>query len=83
MKHSAILRRIQQAARDDELRFTDHADDEMDAEGETSRSVAAVLRRARSVRLQNNGRWLVRGEGLVIILHMDESAVLVWTVYCG
>lgn len=63
--------------------FTDHALDEMDAEGETRESVASALKRASSVTLQENGRWRVHGEGLTVILQVDDAAVIVWTVFAG
>lgn len=83
MKHAAILRRIHQALRQRTLRYSPHAVEEMDAEGETRRSVEAALSCIRSISPQENERWRVRAEGLVVILHIDEDQILVWTVYAG
>jgi hypothetical protein len=83
MKRRAALRLIKRAAADRRLIFTDHALDEMDAEGETRESVAAALERARSFRLQDNGRWRVHGAGLTVVVYIDEPAVIVWTVFAG
>lgn len=77
------IRLIKQATADRRLIFTDHALDEMDAEGETRESVASALKRANSVTLQENGRWRVHGEGLTVILQVDDAAVIVWTVFAG
>lgn len=83
VKHGAILRRIQRAARAGSLLFGRHAREEMDKDGETAESVAAVLRRARTLAPQENGRWKVRGENLTVILDVSETVVYVLTVYIG
>jgi hypothetical protein len=53
----------------------------MNAEQETRESVAAALEHARSFTLQDNGRWRVHGEGLTVVVHIDEPAVIVRTVF--
>jgi hypothetical protein len=55
----------------------------MDEEGETRESVAAALKNAGSFTLQENGRWRVHGEGLTVIVQVDQAAVIVWTVFAG
>jgi hypothetical protein len=76
-------RLIKKAAAARRLIFTDHALDEMDADGETRESVASVLRNASAFTLQENGRWRVHGEGLTVIVQIAERAVIVWTVFAG
>ena len=83
MKRRGAIRLIKQAASDRRLIFTNHALDEMDAEGETRESVAAALMHARSFRRQENRRWRVHGEDLTVIVQVDEPAVIVWTVFAG
>jgi len=83
MKRRRAIRLIKKAVADRHLVFTDHALDEMDAEGETRESVASALESARSFTLQENGRWRVHGEGLTVIIQIDEPAVVVWTVFPG
>jgi len=83
MKRRAALRLIRRAAAARHLIFSDHALDEMDAEGETRESVAAAMEYARSFTLQDNGRWRVHGEGLTVVVYIDEPAVIVWTVFAG
>jgi hypothetical protein len=83
LKRRAVLRLIKRAAAERGLIFTDHALDEMDAEGETRESVAAALEHARSFTLEDNGRWRVHGEGLTVVVYLDEPAVIVWTVFAG
>ncbi len=83
MERRRAIRLIKQATADRRLIFTDHALDEMDAEGETRESVASALQYARSFTLQKNGRWRVHGEGLTVIVQIDEPAVIVWTVFAG
>jgi hypothetical protein len=83
MQRRGAIRLIRKAAAERRLIFTGHALDEMDAEGETRESVAAALRKARSFTLQENGRWRVHGEGLTVIVQMEDGAVIVWTVFVG
>ena len=83
MKRRDAIQLIKTAAADGRLVFTRHALDEMDADGETHESVAAVLRQARSFTLQENGRWRVHGEALAIIVQIKEGTVIVWTVFVG
>lgn len=83
MKRRAAIRLIKRAAAERRLMFTGHALDEMDTEGETRESVAAALEHARSFTLQDNGRWRVHGEGLTVVVYIDEPAVIVWTVFAG
>jgi len=68
---AAISLAFKKAAAARRLIFTDHALDEMDAEGETRESVAAALEHAGSFTLQENGRWRVYGEGLTVIVQVD------------
>jgi hypothetical protein len=83
MRRRQAIRLIAGAAAKGGLIFTDHALDEMDAEGETRESVAAALERATSFTLQLNGRWRVQGKGLTVIVQIDEPIVIVWTVFAG
>jgi hypothetical protein len=83
MKRRRAIRLIKRAAAERRLIFTGHGLDEMDAEGETRESVAAALESARSFRLQTNGRWRVHGDGLTVVVYIDEPAVIVWTVFAG
>ena len=83
MKRREAIRRIGKAVADRGLIFTEHALDEMDAEGETRESVAAALEHATSFTLQKNGRWRVHGEGLTVIVQIGQPAVIVWTVFAG
>ena len=83
MKRREAIRRIRVAAAERRLIFTGHALDEMDEEGETRQSVASVLERAGSFTLQKNGRWRLHGEGLTVIVQVDEPTVIVWTVFAG
>ncbi|MBI4518616.1 MAG: hypothetical protein HY699_22690 [Deltaproteobacteria bacterium] len=83
MKRRGVTRLIKKAAADQRLIFTGHALDEMDAEGETRASVASALANAGSFMLQKNGRWRVHGEGLTVIVQIDEAGVIVWTVFAG
>jgi hypothetical protein len=83
VKRRSAIRLIKKAVADRRLIFTDHALDEMDEEGETRESVASALRNAGSFTLQENGRWRVHGEGLTVIVHLDQAAVIVWTVFAG
>ena len=45
--------------------------------------MAAVLQKARSFTLQDNGRWRAHGEHLTLIVHISEDTVVVWTVFAG
>jgi hypothetical protein len=83
MNRSLAIRLVKSAARDRRLVFTGHALDEMDADGETRESVAAVLQQGRSFTLQENGRWRVHGRGLTVIVQLQGSTVIVWTVFVG
>lgn len=83
MTRAEALRLARKAARARRLVFTSHALDEMDIEGETRESVAAVLRRAKSCGPQDNGRWRVRSDDLIVIVHIEGSTVIVWTVFAG
>ena len=83
MKRRGAIRLIKKATADRRLIFTDHALDEIDAEGETRESVASALGNARSFTLQENGRWRVHGQGLTVIVQIDGPAVIVWTVFAG
>jgi len=83
MKRHGAIRLIKKAAADRRLIFTNHALDEMDADGETRESVASALQKARSFALQENGRWRVHGEGLTVIVQIDGQTVIVWTVFVG
>lgn len=83
MKHAAIIRLFQKAARNDKLFICRHAYEEMDQEGETRQSLRIMLGRAKTVSLQENGRWRVRGERLTVILEIEEETVMVCTVYAG
>ena len=83
MKRRWAIRLIKQAAADRRLLFTNHALDEMDAEGETRESVASAIEHAASFAVQANGRWRVHGEGLTVIVQIGERAVIVWTVFAG
>ena len=83
MRRDAVIREIRAAVRERRLVFTGHALDEMDAEGETRESVAAALAKARSFTLQDNHRWRVHGEGLTVIVHIEEGRVIVWTVFAS
>ena len=83
MRRDAVVRAIRGAVRERRLVFTGHALDEMDAEGETRESVAAGLEKARSFTLQENQRWRVHGEGLTVIVHIEEGRVIVWTVFAS
>ena len=83
MKRRSVIRLIKKAVADRRLIFTDHALDEMDEEGETRESVASALKNAGSFTLQENGRWRVHGEGLTVIVQLDQAAVIVWTVFVG
>jgi hypothetical protein len=53
----------------------------MDAEGETRESVASALQNAASYTLQKNGRWRVHGQGLTVIVQVDQPGVIIWTVF--
>jgi hypothetical protein len=81
MKRRAVIRFVRRAARCRELVFTAHALDEMDADGETRETVATVPGHGRSWTLQDNGRWLIRGEGLSVVVEIHEQTVVVWTVF--
>ena len=83
MKRREAVRLVKQAAADRRLVFASHALDEMDAEGETRESVASALANASSFQLQPNGRWRIHGEGLTVIVQIDEPVVIVWTVFVG
>ena len=83
MKRREAIRLVRKAPTDRRLIFTNHALDEMDAEGETRESVAAALEHATSFTLQKNGRWRVHGEGLTVIVQIHAPAVIVWTVFAG
>jgi hypothetical protein len=83
MKRRGAIRLIKKAAADRRLVFTSHALDEMDKEGETRESVASALQHAESFALQQNGRWRVHGEGLTVIVQVDDAAVIIWTVFTG
>lgn len=83
MKRRAAIRLIKKATATRRLIFTDHALDEMDAEGETRESVAKALQHAGSFTLQENGRWRAYGEDLTVIVQVDAPAVVVWTVFAG
>lgn len=83
MTRALALRLIKRAVARQRLVFTDHALDEMDAEGETRESVATVLLHGRSCRLQENGRWRLHGRGLTVIVQIDNRAVIIWTVFAG
>ena len=83
MKRSNVIRLIKTASRDHRLVFTSHALDEMNAEGETNESVARALQTAKSFTLQDNRRWRVHGDELTVIVHVEDSTVIVWTVFAG
>jgi len=83
VKRGDAIRLVKRAAQERRLVFTGHALDEMDADGETRESVAATLRQARSFTLQENGRWRVHGGGLTVIVQVEQSTVVVWTVFIG
>ena len=83
MKRAEVIRLVRATAAGRKLVFTGHALDEMDAEGETRESVAAMLGRARSFTLQDNGRWRVHGDELAVIVHIEGTTVFVWTVFVG
>lgn len=78
-----MLRLVKTAARQRHLVFSGHALDEMDDEGETRESVAAALLSARTCALQENGRWRLHGAGLTVVVHIEGSTVVVWTVFVG
>jgi hypothetical protein len=83
MKRRRAIRLLKKAVADRHLMFTEHALDEMDAEGETRESVASALENAGTFTLQENGRWRVHGDGLTVIVQIHEPAVIVWTVFAG
>jgi len=83
MKRRGAIRLVRKAPTDRRLIFTNHALDEMDEEGETRESVASALKNAGSFTFQENGRWRVHGEGLTVIVQVDQAAVIVWTVFAG
>ena len=83
MKRRGAIRLIKKAAADRRLIFTNHALDEMDADGETRESVASALMNASSFTLQENGRWRVHGQGLTVIVQIARHAVIIWTVFVG
>ncbi len=83
MKRHGAIRLIKKAAAERRLIFTNHALDEMDADGETRESVASALQNAQSFTLQENGRWRVHGQGLTVIVQIGGKAVIVWTVFVG
>jgi hypothetical protein len=74
---------VKRAAKERRLVFSSHALDEMDDEGETRESVAAVLRNARLFTLQENGRWRIHAEHLTVIVHIEADTVVIWTVFVG
>jgi hypothetical protein len=83
MKRHGAIRLIKKAAAERRLIFTNHALDEMDADGETRESVASALQNPQSFTLQENGRWRVHGQGLTVIVQINRETVIVWTVFVG
>ena len=83
MKRRKVIRLIKTAARNHLLVFRGHALDAMDDDGETRESVAAALQNARSFTLQANDLWRVHGDGLTVIIKVEGTTVIVWTVFVG
>jgi hypothetical protein len=55
----------------------------MNEQGETRESVAAALEHGRSYTHQPNDRWRVHGNGLSVVVQIDEPSVIVWAVFAG
>lgn len=81
MKRGEIIKLIKRAAQNRELVFSNHALDEMASDGESRPSIAAVLEAAKTFTRQPNGRWRVHHRGVTVIIQIQESEVVVWTVF--
>ncbi len=81
MNRGEIIKTIRRAARNKKLVFSNHALDEMASDGESRQSIATILLTAKTFTRQLNRRWRVHQSGVTVIVHVQESDVIVWTVF--